>query len=138
MNASKFILGLSFILAGLVIASFVNYLDMSQFETRIDAIISARSASEVSGVRRSIESKDVFSQKYISPELSSVLLRDYSSIDLEAKSILENIRDSVSQKKATALRSIGLFLFLTSLSLMNYSIIRKSENKKSALVGVSA
>jgi len=94
----------------------------------------SRPASEVSGILRSLKSEDEFSKKNISPELSVALLRDFSAIDLNAKSSLQDILQSVSKKKSDALHHMSAFLFLASLSLMNYVVLRKSEKKQSNLV----
>ena len=138
MNVSKFTLGFGFILIGLAIASGLNYLDMRQMQGWVDEFVSTSSPSHVSGVRHSLETKDEFSKKYITPELSVILLRDYSTIDADNKSNLQEILHSVSQKKSEALKSMGTFGLLACLSFMNYSIIRKSQNRKSGLAGVPA
>ena len=130
---SKFFFGFALVLFGLAIGAGVNYLDMRQFETRLDGFMS-RPASEVSGILRSLKSEYEFSKKNISPELSVALLRDFSAIDLNAKSSLQDILQSVSKKKSDALHHMSAFLFLASLSLMNYVVLRKSEKKQSNLV----
>jgi hypothetical protein len=126
-----FQLGFALICIGMAIAAGVNYLDMQQFETRLNHSVSARSASEVSGIRHSIEAKDEFSQKYIPPELSAILLRDFSSIDIYSKSELQNIRDSVTKKKTDALHGVGMFLlFAGCMVFVHYSVLRKTQAKQ--------
>jgi hypothetical protein len=138
MNLSKFSLGFGFILIGLAIASGVNYLDMRQFETRLNGFAASDSPLEVSGVYQGLKANDGFSKKYISPELAGILMRDYSTMNIEVKSQLQDIRNSVSKKKSDALHNLGFFLFLASLSFTNYSISRKSEQRKSVLVNTTA
>jgi hypothetical protein len=136
MNASKFTLGFGFILVGFAIASGVNYLDMRQFQERIGGWVSNDSPLGASGIYQSLKSQDEYSKKNFTPETASVLMRDYSTVNQEAKQDFREIQKEVSKKEQDALRNMGVFGLLASLSLMNYSIIRKSQNRKSGLAGV--
>ena len=123
-----FPLGLGLVFLGLVLASLVNYLDMRQFETRLDGFVSHSSVLDYSGIYRSVKANDAYAQKYISPEASAGLLRDYSTIDLHIQATLQDIRNSVSKKKSDALHGISTFLCLAAMmGIVNYSIIRKAR-----------
>jgi hypothetical protein len=123
-----FQLGFALICIGIAIAAGVNYLDMRQFEARLDGFVSTSPASDASGICRSLKTEDGFSKKYISPELSQTLLDDFSRTDHYVKSSFQNIRDSVSQKKSQALHSMFMFLiFAFSMGLVHYSVILKAK-----------
>jgi hypothetical protein len=115
---------------GLALASLVNYLDMRQFETRLDGFVSHSSVSDYSGIYQSVKANDEYAQKYISPEASAGLLRDYSTIDLHIRATLQDIRNSVSKKKTDALRGVSMYLCLAAmLGMVNYSAILKAKNQ---------
>jgi hypothetical protein len=138
MKTSRFVLGFGFILIGLAVASVVNYLDMRQFETRLNEFVANDSPLAASGIYQGLKAKDGFSQKYISPELAVMLMRDYSTVNLDAKSQLEDIRNSVSKKKSDALHNIGLFLCLASITFMSCSAMQKNEQRKSIPANATA
>ena len=130
---SKFFLGFALVLFGLAIGAGANYLDMRQFETRMDDFVSSASPLKVSGVYQSLKANDEFSRKNFSSEVATDLRRDFSIMEHETRSQFRDIRDSVSKKKSDALRQAGTFLFLASLSLVNFVALRKSENKQGNL-----
>ncbi|HEY2329318.1 MAG TPA: hypothetical protein VGI63_05850 [Verrucomicrobiae bacterium] len=142
MNTSKFALGFGLVLIGLAIASGVNYLDMRQFESQVRNATSIDwKPSDASVIYQGFKFHNESSQKYFSPQISTVLLDDYSRMDESFKnsvlSRLQNITDSVSQKKAQSLKNMIAFFSSASLCLMNYSIRRKPQNKKSVLAGAT-
>jgi hypothetical protein len=125
-----FPLGMALVFIGLALASLVNYLDMWQFETRLDGFVSRSSVSDFSGIYQSVKANDAYAQKYISPETSAGLLRDYSTIDLHIKAMLQDICHSVSKKKSDALHGMGTFLCLAAMmGMLNYSAILKAKNQ---------
>jgi hypothetical protein len=112
----------------------VNYLDMRQFEARLDGFVSSSSVSDYSGIYQTVKANDAYAQKFISPEASAGLLRDYSTIDLHIKATLQDIRNDVSQKKSKALQSLGLFLCLAAMmGIVNYSTILKAKAQSAKL-----
>jgi hypothetical protein len=126
MKRTQFLLGFALILIGLALAEGANYLDLRQFETEIHG----SAPSDTSGTYQLLKSKNEFSKSF-SPEIYADLMRDYSSMDNVFKREFQDIRDSVSKKKSEALRNMIIFLFLASLSLLNYfSLIRKSQSKQ--------
>jgi len=125
-----FQLGFALIFFGIAIAAGVNYLDMRQFEARLDGFVSINPASDASGIYQSLKTEDAFSKKYISPELSRILLDDFSRTDHYVKSDFQDIRNSVSKKKSDALHSMFMFLlFALSMGLVHYSTILKTKNQ---------
>jgi hypothetical protein len=136
MNASKFTFGFGFILIGLAIASGLNYLDMRQLQGWVGGWVSNDSPLGASGIYQSLKSQDEYSKKNFTPETASILMRDYSTVNQDAKQDFQEIQKRISQKEQEALRNMGFFGFLACLSFLNYSIIRKSQNTKTGLAGV--
>ena len=125
-----FQLSYALVCVGIAIACGIDYLDMRQFEARLDGFVSTSPASDASGIYRSLKTKDGFSKKYISPELSRILLDDYSRTDHYVKSDFEDIRNSVSKKKSDALHNMSMWLLFACLIwLPHYSMHRKSQTK---------
>ena len=129
-----FQLGFALVLMGVALGAGVNYLDMRQFEARLDACVSGSSLSDYSGIYQSVKANDAYAQKYILPEATAGLLRDYSTIELHIKATLQEIRNEVSQKKSKALQSLGLFLCLAAMSgIVNHSKILKAKAQSAKL-----
>jgi hypothetical protein len=117
-----FQLGFAFVLLGVALACFINYLDMRQFEARLDQYIAHTSVSDYFGLVQILKSKD------ISPEMATRLNDQLSRVDISIKNKLENIRSEVSQKKSKALQSLSLFLCLAAMmGIVNYSTILKAK-----------
>ncbi len=123
-----FQLGYALVCVGIAIACGIDYLDMRQFEARLAGFVSTSPASDASGIYRSLKTEDAFSKKYISPELARILLDDFSRTDQYVKSDFQNIRDSVSKKKADALHNMSMWvLFACFMVFSHYSVLRKSQ-----------
>ena len=137
MNASKFTFGFGFILIGLAIASGLNYLDMRQFQERVGGWVSNDSTLGASGIYQSLKSQDEFSKKNFTPEMSAILMRDYSTMNYFTKSDFQEIQKEVSRKEQDALRNMGLFGVLASSMFLQTSLIRKSQNRKQSLAGAT-
>jgi|GEM_PF-5940643 len=128
-------LGFTLVLFGLAIGAGANYLDMQKFETWVGGFSSAvYLPSDASSICSSLKSKDEYSKKYFSPEMSAILLRDYSTMDHSTKSDFQEIRRSVSMKKSDALKQMSWLLLMASL---NFFLFWKFQNKQVSFVPVT-
>jgi len=119
-----FQLGFALILLGIAFSRVVDYLDMRQFEARLDQYVANISVSNYFGLVEFVKSKE------LSPSLVAQLNDQLTRADVSIKSPLENIRSEVAQKKSKALHGIGFFLFLASLmGIVHYSTFLKSKGK---------
>ena len=117
-----FQLGFALILFGVAFSRGVDYLDLRQFEGRLDQYVTHTSLFNYSDLGKIAKSKE------LSPEMATLLNNQLTGADFSIKIQLENIRSEVSQKKSKALHGVGFFLFLAALmGLMNYSIMLKAK-----------
>ena len=123
-----FQLGFALFLLGVAFSRGVDYLDMRQFEAKLDQYVAHTSVSDYFGLVQILKSKD------ISPEMAARLNDQLSRVDISIKMQLENIRGEVSQKKSKALHNIGFFLFLAALMVFaNHSKILKEKAQSASL-----
>ena len=123
-----FQLGFALVLIGVAFGALVSYLDMRQFETRLDQYVARTSLFNYSDLGKLAKSKD------LSPEMTVLLNNQLAGADFSIKTQLENIRSEVSQKKSKALHSIGLFLFLAAMmGMVHRSIVLKAKAQSAGL-----
>ena len=123
-----FQLGYALVLIGVAIGAGVNYLDMRQFEARLNQYVVHTSVSNYSGLGEIAKSKE------LSPSMAAQLNNQIAGADFSIKNQLENIRSEVSQKKEKALHSLVLFLSLAAMmGMVSYSAIRKAKNQSAKL-----
>jgi len=120
-----FLLGFIFVLIGMAISSGGNYLDLGNFEARLDHYyIAHTSLSNYSDLRTIAKSKD------ISPSISALLDQQLNGADLYIKMQLEEIRAAFSEKKSKELhRLVWNLLLAGGIGLVQYSAIRKLKGK---------
>ena len=129
MRSPRFISGFCFIIIGMAIGAGISFLQLRQLEARVNSFTAVVAPSQYSGVRRSLETKEPqdFVSKF-SPELSSILLRDYSTIDNDYKSIFQSqILNSVTKEKSSEFRFITTSLLMICLLLLSASVVRKTK-----------
>ncbi|MEI7535060.1 MAG: hypothetical protein WCK57_11885 [Verrucomicrobiae bacterium] len=123
-----FQLGFALILLGIAVSCGVNYLDMQQFEARLDQYVVHTSLFNYSDLGKIAKSKN------LSPDTAALLNNQLTGADFSIKIQLENIRSEVIQKKSKALHSLGLFLGLAAMmGVVNYSTILKIKNQSAKL-----
>lgn len=117
-----FQLGFALVCLGAAIAGGTQYLDLRQFEGRIDRYATHTSVSGYFGKGGITESKD------ISPQMAIFLSNQLTSADQSVKMQLEQIRDEVSKKKSEAIKSASIFsLFALMMLSVHYSKLRKAK-----------
>ena len=119
-----FQLGFALVLIGVAFGALVNYLDLQQFEARLDQYVAHTSIFTYSDLGKIAQSTE------LSPAMTALLNNQLNGADFSIKTQLENIRSEVSQKKSKALHSLGVFLSLAAMmGFVHYSALRKAQTK---------